>query len=93
MFALNRITTNPQIMNGKPCIRGMRITVNVVLSLLAHGMTKKEIIEDYPYPEDEDIDQCLQYAGSKNLSQLFAGTFSAKGAEALQKHIRESRDE
>jgi uncharacterized protein (DUF433 family) len=49
-------------MNGKACIRGMRITVAIVLNLLANGMTKAEIVEDYPYLEEADIDQCLNYA-------------------------------
>jgi len=51
-------------MNGKPCIRGMRITVSIVLNLLASGMSKAEILDDYPYLEPEDIEQCLLYAVS-----------------------------
>lgn len=59
---LNRITFNPEIMVGKACIRGMRITVSLVLNLLSNGMTIKEIIEYYPYLEIEDIYECLRYA-------------------------------
>jgi uncharacterized protein (DUF433 family) len=62
MLALDRITSNPKIMNGRACIRGMRITVSIVLNLLANGMTEKDILEDYPYLEAEDIKQCLNYA-------------------------------
>lgn len=62
MWNIDRITSDPKVMNGKACIRGMRITVSIVLNLLANGMTKTEIIEDYPYLEPEDIDQCLNYA-------------------------------
>lgn len=58
----DRITFEPQIMRGRACIRGMRITVSLVLSLLANGMTTEEILRDYPYLEAEDIDACLKYA-------------------------------
>lgn len=59
---LDRITTHPNIMQGKPCIRGMRITVGLIVNLLANGMTKKDIISNYPDLEEEDITQALQYA-------------------------------
>jgi uncharacterized protein (DUF433 family) len=62
MLTLDRITTNPNIMGGRPCIRGMRITVSIVLNLLVNGMNKKQIIEEYPYLEEEDIDQCIAYS-------------------------------
>lgn len=62
MPAIDRITSNPNIMNGKACIRGMCITVSIVLNLLANGMSKAAILEDYPYLELEDIKQCLNYA-------------------------------
>lgn len=58
----NRITVDPAVMQGKPCIRGMRITVNLVMNLLANGLTASEIIEEYPDLEPEDITECLQYA-------------------------------
>ena len=58
----DRITVDPNIMDGKPCIRGMRIQVSLVLNLVANGMSSEEIIEAYPYIEPEDISQCLQYA-------------------------------
>ncbi len=58
----DRITYDPEIMAGKACIRGMRITVALVLNLVAGGMTTEEVIEDYPYLEPEDIQQTLRYA-------------------------------
>ncbi|MCE2998188.1 MAG: DUF433 domain-containing protein [Cyclobacteriaceae bacterium] len=62
MKSFERITFDPTIMGGMACIRGMRITVSVVLSLVASGMNSKEIIEDYPDLEEEDIKECLRYA-------------------------------
>jgi uncharacterized protein (DUF433 family) len=59
---LPRITSNPKIMGGKPCIRGMRVTVGVVVGLVATGHATKEILELYPYLEEEDIRQALEYA-------------------------------
>jgi len=50
---------------GKPCIRGMRITVYDVLEYLASGMTKEQILGDFPYLTDEDIRACLQYAADR----------------------------
>ena len=59
---LDRITIDPQVCMGQPCIRGMRVPVHLVLDLLAAGMSEEEIIDAYPYLESEDIAQCLQYA-------------------------------
>jgi uncharacterized protein (DUF433 family) len=58
----DRITFNPNIMGGRACIRGMRITVSLVLNLVANSMTTDEILKAYPYLEAEDIQQALQYA-------------------------------
>ncbi len=60
----SRITADPTIMQGRPCVRGMRITVNLVMNLVANGMTHAEIIREYPDLEPEDITECLQYLGS-----------------------------
>ena len=57
-----RITFNPQVMGGRACIRGMRITVSLVVSLVANGMSHIEILAAYPYLEAEDIKASLQYA-------------------------------
>ncbi len=59
---LGRITFNPEIMGGRACIRGMRITVALVLKLLASDMSIEEILEAYPYLELEDIQASLNYA-------------------------------
>ena len=59
---LDRITFNPEVMGGKPCIRGMRVTVGMVVGLVAAGVSNAEILEAYPYLEAEDIQQALQYA-------------------------------
>lgn len=58
----DRITFAPDTMGGRACIRGMRITVSLVLNLIANDMTKTEILNAYPYLEPEDIQQVLQYA-------------------------------
>ena len=60
----DRITSDPRVMAGRACIRGMRITVSLVVNLVANGMTTDEIIEEYPDLEAEDIRQALQYASS-----------------------------
>lgn len=62
MFGFDRITCDPNILGGKPCIRGMRISVSLIVNLVANGMTVGEIIDDYPDLEPEDIQQALQYA-------------------------------
>jgi len=59
---LRRITVNPEIFAGKPIIRGMRISVELILSLLAQGETAETILADYPDLEPEDIRACLAYA-------------------------------
>ena len=58
----DRITVDANIMGGKPCIRGMRIQVSLILNLAANGMTREEMIDAYPFVETEDISQCLRYA-------------------------------
>ena len=62
MISLTRITFDPNIMGGKPCIRGMRVTVGMIVGLIASGHTKEEILELYPYLEAEDIADALAYA-------------------------------
>lgn len=59
---LKRITVNPEICNGKPVIRGMRITVSTILDFLAAGETMVKILEAYPVLEKEDIMACLEFA-------------------------------
>jgi len=59
-----RITFNPYVMAGRACIRGLRITVSLVVNLVANGMTTDEILAEYPDLEAEDIREALQYAAS-----------------------------
>ena len=62
MLGLDRITFDPNVMGGRPCIRGMRITVSLVLNLVASGMSTEEITDAYPSLESEDIGEALRYA-------------------------------
>ena len=62
MKELTRITFDPGVMGGKPCIRGMRVTVGMIVGFVATGHTKEDILELYPYLEPEDIDESLTYA-------------------------------
>jgi uncharacterized protein (DUF433 family) len=62
MKTLDRITFNQEVMGGKPCIRGLRVTVGTIVGLIAAGRTKDEVLKLYPYLEPEDIDQALAYA-------------------------------
>jgi uncharacterized protein (DUF433 family) len=68
MGVLDRITHDPFVMAGKPCIRGMRVTVGTIVGLVASGSTDEEILADYPYLEREDIRQSLAYAQSRAAS-------------------------
>ena len=58
----DRVTLNPAVMGGKPCIRGMRVTVGMILGLLATKVSQEQILAEYPYLEPEDIDAALEYA-------------------------------
>lgn len=62
MKTLTRITLDPAVMGGKPCIRGMRVTVGTIVGLVATHHAKTEILKLYPYLEAEDIDEALAYA-------------------------------
>jgi len=59
---LTRITLDPEVMGGKPCIRGMRVTVGTVVGLVASGYSAEDILRLYPYLEEEDIREALAYA-------------------------------
>jgi uncharacterized protein (DUF433 family) len=68
------ITIEPGKRSGKPCIRGLRITVYDVLSYLAAGMTHQQILEDFPYLTEEDILACLAFAADREKSlEILAG--------------------
>jgi uncharacterized protein (DUF433 family) len=62
MENLDRISFNPEVMGGRPCIRGMRITVGTIVGLVASGHSSEHILELYPYLQAEDITQALRYA-------------------------------
>ena len=62
MDALARITHDPKVMGGRPCIRGLRVTVGTIVGLLASGQTPDDILKAYPYLEREDIQAALSYA-------------------------------
>jgi uncharacterized protein (DUF433 family) len=62
MNPLDRITQNPQVMGGKPCIRGIRVTVGMLVGQIGAGRGIEELLTDYPYLEREDILQALRYA-------------------------------
>ena len=59
---MERITLNPQVMGGKPCIRGLRVTVGTIVGLMAAGHSEQKILEAYPYLEPEDLRAALAYA-------------------------------
>lgn len=62
MLHFSRITLNPDVMGGKPCIRGLRVTVGTIIGLLASGHSVAEILKAYPYLENEDVQEALAYA-------------------------------
>jgi uncharacterized protein (DUF433 family) len=62
---LHRISFDPEVCGGRPCLRGMRVRVKDVLDLLANGATVDEILADYPYLEREDVTAALQYAAAQ----------------------------
>jgi len=62
MKQLTRITLNSEVMGGKPCIRGLRVTVGTVIGLMAFGYSTEDILKAYPYLEAEDLREALAYA-------------------------------
>ncbi len=62
MVELDRITFDPNVMGGRACIRGMRVTAGMVVGLVAEGRSTEEILEAYPYLEEDDIRQALAYS-------------------------------
>ena len=73
MEEFDRITHNPAVMGGKACIRGMRVTVGMILSQLAAGQSIDELLDDFPYLEREDIGQSMHYRAwlaSNDIPQL-----------------------
>ena len=62
MATLDRITRDPAVMGGRPCIRGMRVTVGMIVGQIGSGVTIDGLLSDYPYLEREDVLQALRYA-------------------------------
>lgn len=62
MIKLKRITVDPKVMGGKPCIRNLRVTVGTIVGLIGDGKTIEEVLREYPYLEREDILEALSYA-------------------------------
>ena len=69
MQDFDRITMNPAVMGGKPCVRGMRVTVGMIVGQIGAGHSIEELLADYPYLEREDILQALRYAAWRMREQ------------------------
>lgn len=74
---MNRITVDPKILGGKPIIKGTRISVELILNLLASGAPEEEILEDYPHISKEDIKACLSYAATALKNEVYLSLESA----------------
>lgn len=74
MEALNRITVDPEVMGGKPCIHGLRVTVGTVVGLVTAGYPTQEILDLYPYLEAEDIREALAYQQEPESLVRLAGS-------------------
>jgi len=72
MLSFDRITSDPNILGGKACIRGMRISAALVVNLVANGMNTAQIIEEYPDLEAEDVRQALRYAAWTVADDIYA---------------------
>jgi uncharacterized protein (DUF433 family) len=68
-MTFTRITTDPDVLGGTPCIRGLRVPVATVVGMVADGMSAEEILEDFPYLEREDISEALRYAAEAVLER------------------------
>ena len=75
MEPLDRITQQPEVMGGRACVRGMRVTVGMIVGMIGSGHTIDEVLADYPYLEREDILQALRYAAwrSEEREIILAG--------------------
>ena len=74
----DRVTFDPAVMGGRACIRGMRMTVSLVVNLVANGMSTEDIVREYPELEVEDVRQALQYASA--LANEEIGLFKSPAA-------------
>jgi uncharacterized protein (DUF433 family) len=85
MKQLDRITQNPAVMGGKPCLRGMRVTVGMVLGQIASGQSIEQLLVDYSYLEREDIVQALRYGAWRSDEREFE--LGRGGQSTRQAHI------
>jgi uncharacterized protein (DUF433 family) len=72
MSAFSRITHDPEVMGGKPCIRGMRVTVGMIVGQIGTGRSVDSLLADYPYLEREDILEALKYAAWRSQEREVA---------------------
>jgi len=82
VVGLDRITFDPKVMGGRACIRGTRVTVSLIVNLVANGMSIGEILEAYPYLEAEDVRQALRYAAmlaEESVYMLELGVYEVSG--------------
>ena len=77
MLGFDRITFDPNILGGKACIRGMRISVSLIVNLVANGMIAPQIVAEYPDLEEEDVAQALKYAAWITDDQFLPATETA----------------
>ena len=91
MEKLSRITLDPEVMGGKACIRGLRVTVATIVGLLAAGRAADEILAAYPYLEPEDIDQSLAYAAWRLEERDRIGCERRKRQEIVDGRPRQRR--
>ena len=75
-YIAERITIDPDFCNGKPIIRGKRITVSTILGFLSAGDTREAILHEYPSLENEDIDACLKYHNNLHQNNIILETFT-----------------
>ena len=87
MLDFDRITADPDILGGKACIRGMRISVSLIINLVANGMTPAEIMVEYPDLEPEDIRQALQYSNTATAPSLRRGMLKPDGPPATDQEL------
>lgn len=69
LTTLDRITVNPLVMGGRPCVKGTRVTVGTIVGLLAEGHDVARVLQLYPYIRQEDVLQCLSYAAWRSEEQ------------------------
>lgn len=74
MNQLDRITHDPAVLGGKPCLRGMRVSVGMILGQIASGQSHEQLLAEYPYLEQEDIVQALRYGAWRSEEREFALT-------------------